>query len=454
MRLKYRWLVIVCLLSSLSLSAIAQNGWKAGTAKINITPKENMWMAGFASRTRPSEGAMHDLWLKALALEDQNGYRSLLITGDIIGFFKNISDDIRDQIAAKHGLSRAQIILNSSHTHSGPVLDNASLDIIYPVSEAERNKIMTYTASFKGEVIALAEMAFRNLEPVTLYSGNGVTRFQVNRRNNDVSTLTKVSELKGPQDYAVPVIKIASSDNQLKAIVFGYACHPTVLNGYEWSGDYPGFTQIALEKQYPGAMAMFFQGAGGDQNALPRNTVPLAKQYGLQLAASVTRVLEEDMKILSPVLTTSYNEVDLLFAKSPDKNELKKMADTNSGYLKVWAEHMLKKVEAGATFPTTYPYPVQAWKLGDQALLSLGGELTIEYSIKLKKILGPETFIMGYSNDVMSYIPSLTILKEGGYEGNTSQMAFGLHTTWDSSIESRIIETAIKTAQQAGISVP
>jgi neutral ceramidase len=451
---KFKGLVLFSLLSFLSIAVQAQNGWKAGVAKINITPKENMWMAGFAARTKPSEGAMHDLWLKALALEDQNGYRSILITGDIIGFFKNFSDDIRDQIAAKHGLSRAQIILNSSHTHSGPVLDNASLDIIYPVSEVERSKVLSYTATFKKNVVELAEKAIRNLEPVSIYAGNGVTRFQVNRRNNDVNTLNKVSELNGPQDYAVPVIKITSADKKLKAVVFGYACHPTVLNGYQWSGDYPGFSQIALEKQYPGTMAMFFQGAGGDQNALPRNTIPLARQYGLQLAAAVNRVLEEEMKLLSPVLSTAYNETELHFSEAPNKNDLRKAAATNTGYMKIWAEQMLKKVEAGTSFPKTYPYPVQAWKIGEQVLLSFGGELTIEYSIKFKKIFGTDTFIMGYSNDVMSYIPSLTILKEGGYEGNTSQMAFGLHTTWQPSIESAIINTAIHTAKQAGINLP
>ncbi len=447
-------IVLVGLLIFPALSVSAQKGWKAGVARTAITPKEHMWMAGFAARNKPSEGTLHELWLKALALEDQNGYRSILITGDVIGFFKNISDEIRDEIGKKHGLNRAQIILNSSHTHSGPVLDNASLDIIYPMAPEQREQVMAYTAYFRNEVIAIAGKALENLEPVSLEAMNGVTRFQVNRRNNDVSTLTRVPEIKGPQDYAVPVIRVTSAHNTLKAIVFGYACHPTVLSGYQWSGDYPGFAQIALENNHPGTIAMFFQGAGGDQNALPRNTVPLARQYGNELAAAVERVLEEEMRPLSPVLSAAYHEVDIAFSKAPDKADLQKAVSANTGYMRVWAEQMLKKLEQGVTFPTVYPYPVQAWKIGEQPLLALGGELTIEYSIKLKKIFGTETFIMGYSNDVMSYIPTLTILQEGGYEGNTAQMAFGLHTTWAPSIESTIINTAIKTGQEAGITLP
>ena len=42
--------------------------WQAGTASVVITPKQPMWMSGYASRTRPSEGAVHDLWAKALAI--------------------------------------------------------------------------------------------------------------------------------------------------------------------------------------------------------------------------------------------------------------------------------------------------------------------------------------------------------------------------------------------------
>ena len=46
----------------------ADAGWKAGTGRVAITPKEPMWMAGYASRTRPSEGAVHDLWAKLEAI--------------------------------------------------------------------------------------------------------------------------------------------------------------------------------------------------------------------------------------------------------------------------------------------------------------------------------------------------------------------------------------------------
>jgi len=67
------------------------------------------------------------------------------------------------------------------------------------------------------------------------------------------------------------------------AVAFGYACHATVLSIYQFSGDYPGFAQIEIEKSYPGVTALFFQGAGADQNPLPRRTIPLARQYAVPL---------------------------------------------------------------------------------------------------------------------------------------------------------------------------
>lgn len=207
----------------------------------------------------------------------------------------------------KFELSRAQIILNSSHTHSGPVLKDALTDI-YPLDPHQLKIIGQYSDKLAGQIVAIVGEAFQSMEPVQIYAQNGVTRFQVNRRNNDESTLILQTELKGPNDYAVPVIKVVNEAGDLKAVAFGYACHPAVLDSYKWSGDYPGYAQIELEKSHPGVTALFFQGAGGDQNPMPRLSVALAQQYGRDLASAAERVLAEDMRKLSPQLTTTYSE--------------------------------------------------------------------------------------------------------------------------------------------------
>ncbi len=424
--------------------------WKAGVAKVDITPKVAMPMAGFASRTHSSEGTLHPIWAKALSLEDSKGNRAVMISSDLLGFPKDVSDRIRDRIKTKYGLERAQILMNSSHTHSGPVIGDALTDI-YVLDKEQIENIRRYTKILEDQIVNMVGEALKNLEPAGLYAQNGVTRFQVNRRNNAANLLTQLTELQGPNDYAVPVIKVVNAKGGIKAIAFGYACHPTVLNGYNWSGDYPGFTQIELEKAYPGATALFFQSAGADQNPLPRNTVPLAKQYGKELAAAVERVLEEDMRKLPAGLITSYSEIDLPLATPPTEAEYTKFIETTTiPYQKRWAERMRGKIISGEKLRTSYPYPVQVWSVGDQAIVSLGGELLIEYAIKIKQMLGADAFVYGYSNDVMAYVPSSLVLKEGSYEGE-SHTVYGLPSKWQVGIETRILNEVIKLSEKIGL---
>jgi len=157
------------------------------------------------------------------------------------------------------------------------------------------------------------------------------------------------------------------------------------------------------------------------------------------------------MRKLSPQLATAYSETDLKFSTPPSKEQLEGIVKRSSGYQKQWAEELLNKMKTGEEIMTSYPYPVKAWKLGEQPVIILGGELTVDYAIRLKRIFGNDIFVMGYSNDVMAYIPSTSILREGGYEGASSQIAFGLPAAWAADIETRIIGEALKTAGQAGI---
>lgn len=427
--------------------------WKAGVAKMDITPNHPLWLAGYGGRTAPSEGTLHPIWVKALAMEDAQGEQSVLITSDLLGWPKALSDDIRAAVQRKYGLSKAQIILNSSHTHTGPVLQDALFDI-YPLDDAERKKIKKYSAGLSDRVVDLIGQSLADMESVRIYAENGVARFQVNRRNNEESTQARITDLNGPNDYAVPVIKVEKSDQSLMAVVFGYACHPTVLGINQWSGDYPGFAQLELEKDHPGMQAMFFQGAGADQNPIPRRTIPLARQYGRTLAAAVDRVLEEDMKPLASSLKTAYTEVSLDLNMPPSIEELTHHCEVSSSYQKRWGERMLKDAQDGKEFRTSYPYPLQVWEMGDQRIFALGGELLVGYAIQLKEIFGYDSFVMGYSNDVMSYIPTARVLHEGGYEGASAQVVYGLPAKWSFNIESTIIHGMVELAKTIGVQSP
>ena len=315
----------------------------------------------------------------------------------------------------------------------------------------ELKKVNQYTDKVGKQIVTLVGKALNSMKPVKLYAGNGVTRFQVNRRNNNGETLLEQTGLEGPNDYSVPVLKVVNRKGKIIAVAFGYACHPTVLKGYKWSGDYPGFAQIELEKSLRGTTALFFQGAGADQNPLPRRTEALAKQYGKELAIAVERALVDEIQELAPELLTAYSEIELALINLPTQSELLKMAGESSGYKERWAIRLNSKLKEGGQLKKSYPYPLQVWSLGGQPIISMGGELVTEYALGLKRIFGHHIFVLGYSNDVMGYIPSTTILMEGGYEGASSQIVYGLSGVWAPNIEIQILHEILKLAEKTKI---
>jgi hypothetical protein len=171
----------------LALGAAGARGdegtWKAGTAKAVITPKEPMWMAGYAARTRPAEGTLHELYLRVLALEDGHGKRAVILSSDLLGISRSVSENVSRALREKYGLSRDEIMLNASHTHSGPVLRGALYDA-YPLDPSEIKRIEAYSSYLEATIVRTVGEALGRMVPATLARGEGSTDFAVNRRNN------------------------------------------------------------------------------------------------------------------------------------------------------------------------------------------------------------------------------------------------------------------------------
>ncbi len=423
-------------------------GWKVGVGIALVTPDKPMMMGGFAFRKKPSEGKLTELYVRALALEDVTGNQSVMVTFDLSGIGKDFSDQLRDRIKSKYHLSRAQIILNVSHTHSGPALYSSRSDSTSVLGKRAKE----YTEQLANQVVEIVGTALKTLQPVKLYAGNGVARFQVNRRNNFEYKLHLQSHFNGPNVYDVPVIKVMKESGEPLAILFSYACHASILRDYKLSGDYVAFAEAELKKLYPQAIALFMQGTGGNQVGYPRSTDEAAKQHGRSLAAAVERVISENMRELAPTLLTSYSEIDLESSRPPATKEdlIKIISDTlnNPIYVIQKAKYNLESLNKGESFPTTYPYPVQVWKIGDQPIITMGGEPVVEYAFKLKQIFGQNTFVFGYSNNVMAYITTPLILNEGGYEGTSTPFS---GSPWATNIEPMIIHEILRLAKQVGV---
>src|SRR3989339_507623 len=110
------------------------------------------WMAGFGARTKPADGKLDDLWVRALALEAPDGRRGGVFTLDLVGIPKNIYDKACDEIHRRHSLERSQIMFCNSHTHSGPVLRDALQDI-YPLDQRQRDLIEEYSQWLEKTIV-------------------------------------------------------------------------------------------------------------------------------------------------------------------------------------------------------------------------------------------------------------------------------------------------------------
>lgn len=438
------WVVAVLVVAwAVCPTAAGAEEWQAGAARVKITPRQPMWMSGYGGRKTPSQGTDTDLWAKALVLQDSRGNRIALITLDLVGIPRDISLKVCAALKEHHKLERSQIALCCSHTHSGPVV-GTNLLAMWDLDATQLQLIHDYSLELQSNLLAVVDDAVSKLQPARISWANGRTTFAVNRRTNkevEVPQLRSQGKLVGPVDYDVPVLTARKPDGQVFAIVFGYACHSTVVDFMKWSGDYPAYAQMDLEKMYPDAVAMFFAGCGADQNPLPRRKIEISQQYGQQLAVAVDQTIKGVMQPVSGELTSVYQEISLPFDKLPTKEELTAATESKSPYEARRAKALLKQIEGGTPLSPTYPYPVQLWKIGaDLQWITLGGEVVVDYSLRLKRELGPtKTWVAGYTNDVMAYIPSARVLKEGGYEGGGAMVYYGLPTLWGSEVENVLV---------------
>lgn len=437
-------LTLAVLLAGMGLAGAAEDeGFKAGVAIRVITPSEPMWLAGYSNRTKPAEGKVHDLHVKALALEDPLGERLVLVTSDLIGFSRTFTGAVADEVRKRVGLERPRLVITCSHTHCGPVLQDNLIDM-YDMPAEEQTKIGPYSKRLRGLMVEAIVAAVADLKPARLAVGQSTARFAVNRRKPTPQGVTNDANPDGPVDHDVPVLRVMTLEGKLRAVVFGYACHNTTMQFYQWCGDYAGFAQVYLEEKHPGAVALFWAGCGGDQNPLPRSKLELCQKYGRELADAVEGVLRADLRPVRGACAVSYDgSIRVPLDKLPNKEQLAADLLSKTPAVRKRATRLLKVLDEGGTLADHYPhYPVQVWRLGDQVVwVALGGEVVVDYSLRLKKELAGKraVWVTAYANDVMAYIPSLRVLREGGYEGESSMVYYGMPTKWGTGIEEKIV---------------
>jgi len=430
-----------------------QSGWKVGVASIVITPDESMWMAGYAARNKPSEGKVHDLHAKALALEDEQGTRFVIVTVDLIGIPRPTRDWLAEHAKQSFKLEPEALLLNASHTHSGPVVRETRYSIygntLYGLSPEQIQQSNKYVDDLQEKLLELIGRAIENLAPAKLSYTHARAGFAMNRRLKTETGVQNSPNPDGPVDHDIPVLRIDDPEGKLRAVLFGYACHCTTLSFYQYCGDYAGFAQEYIEQAHPGTTAMFMAGCGGDQNPYPRRTLDYCMQHGRALANGVESALAPQARPVAGPIRAALDTVTLEFAEVPGREKLQQQAKSTDKYNRRHAEVLLEELEQNGAIRTTYPYLVQVVRFGDDlTMVALAGEVVVDYSLRLKSELpGAAVWVAGYSNDVFGYVPSARVLREGGYEAGDAMRYTDLPGPFAPSVEERIVAKVHELAQ-------
>lgn len=411
--------------------------YSVGVAKQNITPDYPVRLNGFAFRKTESEGVSHPLWARALAIGTDDQQPIVVVTLDSLGVRSALVDEVHRRLADQTKLTRDRLIVTYTHTHSAPKVNGASDNIFAePIPPEHQAHLDRYTDELIVDLVDVIQMALADRQPSTLGWTVGEVGFASNRRTPG-----------GPVDHSLPclIVRAIGDKNSIRAIYTTYACHCVTLSQNLLNGDWAGYAVEAIERHFPGAIAMVSIGCGSDQNpdsGVTGDKVDIARRQGMQIGDEVARLVDEGtIKALSEPASTAIGHLELPFETIPTRQEYDAMraAGGPAGYN---AATQLSRLDRGETIPKSLPYPIEVCHFGDQlCMVFLSGEVCVDYAIRLRSELDPQRLWMhGYSHDFGAYIPSERLLVEGGYGAGAEAPYFALPNQLAQGLEQKIID--------------
>jgi neutral ceramidase len=440
------WLIISCAIWIMPPLHGAEHATpEIGVAVRDVTPEVPIRIAGYAGRKRPADRVDHPLLVQALAMKNHTGERFVLVALDNCEVSRAFMQPVLQRLTDEFQLERGSVSVVSSHTHSAPVLEQTLTDMAQPSTE-EREQIAAYSGMLRAKIVEVVGAALADCQPATLERGVGRATFAMNRRVYRGDQVVFGDNPDGPVDWDVPVLRIRGTNGAVRAVLFGYACHGTsIRSGDDWyvvCGEYMAYARQHIETHQPGAVALFLTGMGADSDPAPRGGLLNAKRHGLQLAGAVIGVLDRPMKPVRGAFKFAYEEVDLPLVTPPGREQLERDARNEDSHVKRRAESYLKRLNESNAVPESVTLPLAALRLGDDlTFILMGGEVVVDYSRRIKRTFAEDhPWPIGYAYEVPCYIPSARLIKEGGYETESSMIYYGLYGPFRGSIETQLLE--------------
>lgn len=396
---------VIC--TSLLLAAVPASALDVGVAACDITPDvtaHKVPLAGYgARRGKPSTGVHDRLHAKVLLFRD-GGTSMALVTCDL----RSVTPQLKQQAlqkAAVPKLSMDTLLLCASHTHDGPSIFPEKFWQVQ-FGECDPAVIDSMSSAIAGGLQA----AVRNLAPARVgFGSERLEGFTRNRRwhyNNEARKAAGETPALNPM---LSVLRVDGEDRKCRALLVHFATHPTILGASNMlvSAEWPGVLQQTLEAAFPGAVALYCNGAEGDQSpdgAKGADEFERVKDFGVRLAErarAVGEAIKTNPKLAIGSVRITPDLPPIGFSPGAQKGPYK-------SYEPLAREALPKKAE------------IQLLRIGDLALAGLPGEPICEVGMETQKQVAAAGFknvlTIGLANDYIGYIVNEKEYPHGGYE--------------------------------------
>jgi dienelactone hydrolase len=408
-------------------------------------------LAGFG-QPRQVAGTLAPLRAQALAFEDSRGRRALLFTADVLGFGRGSVDVLRRKIEKTHGIPASAVCFGASHTHWGPAINYGMNSAVGPLN-------VWYVGRLEETLLSLADKALKNLSPGRVEYGACEVHIGMCRRlPNARGEITWAPDPNGSYDPHTPVLRITRAQSPKQLLLVGHACHPTSTGTTNaWSPDYPGAMRRKLESALEDSRALFVMGCGGDAKVVFRNEATdkiefaadpqQSEMAGEKLATEVLAYLNKgELSALDAELETQLVSGSLSLQEPRTREQIEEMAyNANPRSSSTW---WARQSLAYPDNRRSLPYEVQTWRLGDLTAVALEGEVCADWGPMVRALAKTKhAMAIAYANNVLGYIPTARIIREGGYEGDTSHMAYFLPAPFQPQMEielTALVEQALE----------
>ncbi len=422
---------------------------KAGVAEVNITPPIGVSLCGFGNRAGPAETVYDDLFVRALVLDDGRT-RLAIVTSDLISFAPDLVTRIRDLVESAAGIPGGCLLLNGSHSHSGPTVMSFR-------SMGRRDQ--AYEDVLCRQVAGAVRMAVDRLDAVSIHGGRAPVRIAHNRRARRDGHMTIGHNPQGPEAPWVDVLRIDNRAGSALGLLYTTAAHPVNLRGLAFSAEFPGYAARFIRRELDGGLPMFAQGCCGDINCTPMDgTLRTTMQQGELLGAaavaaarraeplSSNRLGSERQVIHLPTRIPSVDEAQRALNEQKDRVRHAENDSEASDYLTLqyrgqiaWAKDYLAAAQNRQPRPEAFE--IQVLRIGETAVVAYPGEMFVDYQLEMDRSSPFEkTITLGFSNGCIGYVPTAVAFPEGGYEVDHAFRYYG--TLMITSACERMIKSA------------